>query len=123
MGSDREYLGVEPRPGADVDEVEDRLLKETTFDGWADRMNGGVAVANTDYEAGEAEDAGLDAVAELVERALYVEYAAERDAHVGQFYARPDGDLEPVETVGGEGFSLRAVTDYVKREYDFDGLR
>lgn len=122
MGSDREYLGVEPRAGADPDELR-RRLEGTAFDGWTDEMNGAVAAANTDHEAGEAVEASLGTVADLVERALYVEYAAERDAHVGQFYERVDGDLEPVETVGGEGFSLRAITDYCKREHDFDGLR
>lgn len=122
MGSDKNYLCIEPAANADPDDVESRLMASDTFDAWSKQYNGTVIVAGY---GGSQETAlqQLKGVQDDVHRALLLHIYDTAMSGIGWVYERTtDGLVEREEVPGAEQYGIDVV-DYVKREYDIDGPR
>jgi len=122
MGSDRNFLCVEPVADASLDAVEARLTEGDVFDLWSDQRNDTLVVAG--YGGGHEPAAEkLRAVGDDVQRAFLLHVYDTTMSSDGWVYERTADGLAELEQISGEGRYGIGVVDYVKREYDIDGPR
>ena len=122
MGSDRNYLCVEPAEESNADDIESRLTTGDTFDVWSTQYNETVIAVGYD---GDHEPAlqRLQELEDAVQRAFLLHVYDTVMSSVGWVYERTaDGFVEREEITGAERYGIDVV-DYVKREYDINGPR
>lgn len=122
MGSDKNYLSVEPSEDADRETVRTELRGGELFDGWDREYDDTVVVAGygSDVESAVAE---LRSVSDWVDRALLIHVYDTVMSGIGWLYENRDGELVEVDQFSGSERYGIDVVDYFTREHGIDGPR
>lgn len=123
MGSDKDFLCIEPSEGVDPATLENRLSETEPFDQWSDYRDGTVVVVGYGERPDSAVEA-LHSVADAVDRAFLLHIHDTAMTGQGWIYEHDgDGLVEQTAVSGAETRYGIDVVDYVKREFDIDGPR
>lgn len=123
MGSDKNFLCIEPSEGVDPAALEERLSDGEPFDEWSDCRDGTVIVVGYGHDSETAVEA-LHATADAVRRAFLLHINDGVGAGVGWVYEHEGDSLVERTCVGGAKMRYGIdVVDYVKREFGIDGPR
>lgn len=123
MGSDKNILTIEPRPGRNPAALIQELYGDRPFEQWSERYNGNAVVAGHARRWEPAKER-LFSVADRVQRAFLVHVHDSNASSTGWFFARHGDSLTEVDKLdGGERRHGHDLVDYVKVEYDFDAGR
>ncbi|ELY81023.1 hypothetical protein [Natrinema gari] len=122
MGTDKQYLSVEPIEGTDRDELLNRLLVGDLYDAREAEHDGCLIVAGNggDFEAPWEK---LAAVGDAIVRAFSLTVIDTTATGIGTLYRCESGELVEVESLEGRDRYGIDVVDYFKREYDIQGPR